>query len=101
MTQDTPYAGVRQVDDAAGQAVLDVLTETFLSDPVARQLVPSQWLALTTDRAPDAAHPDAPEVVRASWRAGSFPATRRAPQTWCAAHSCRGAADRVEGGSLR
>lgn len=101
MIQDTPYAAVWQVDDAAGNAVLDVLVETSLSDPIARQIVLSQCLALTTGRVPDAEHPDAPELVRAAWRAGSLSATRRAPQTWCAAHPRRGATHRIEGGSLR
>ncbi|MBF8189099.1 hypothetical protein ITP53_25870 [Nonomuraea sp. K274] len=56
MTLNTPYASVRH-------AVLDVLAEAFLSDSVARQLVPSQWLEPTTGRAPGTEHPDAPEVV--------------------------------------
>jgi hypothetical protein len=100
MNLRTTYAAVLQVDDAAGHAVLDVLTEAFPIDPIARQVVPSWWLAPTAARAPDAEHPDVPGVVRPSWRAGSFSATRRAPQIWCAAHSCRGAV-RIEGGSLR
>ncbi|MBC6461994.1 hypothetical protein [Actinomadura sp. HBU206391] len=50
MTRDTPYAPPRHADDAEGHAVLDVLAEAFLSDSVARQLVPSLWLALTTGR---------------------------------------------------
>lgn len=81
--------------------MLDVLTEAFLSAPTTRQLVPSQSLALTTGRTPHVEHPDAPEAVRASWRTGSFSALRRAPQTLCTAHSYRGAAHRIEGGSLR
>ncbi|MFI6733084.1 GNAT family N-acetyltransferase [Nonomuraea sp. NPDC050451] len=37
MTVDTPYASVRQVDE---QAVLDVLTEAFMNDPLACWLFP-------------------------------------------------------------
>ncbi|NUR87014.1 MAG: GNAT family N-acetyltransferase [Nonomuraea sp.] len=40
MTLDTPYASVRQADDADKQAVLDVLTEAFMNDPVVCWLFP-------------------------------------------------------------
>ncbi|MBB5480750.1 hypothetical protein [Micromonospora parathelypteridis] len=64
MNPSTPYAAVLQVDDAAGHAVLDVLSEAFSIDPIARQIVPSRWLAPTAGRVLDAEHPDVPEVVR-------------------------------------
>jgi hypothetical protein len=98
MNSGTPYAAVLQVEDAGGRVVLDVLTEAFSIDPVARQVVPSRWLVPRWT--PDAEQPDVPEVVGPSWRADSFSATRRAPQTWCAAPPWRGAA-RIEGGSFR
>ncbi|MDX3108761.1 GNAT family N-acetyltransferase [Nonomuraea angiospora] len=40
MTVDTPYASVRQADGADEQAVLDVLTEAFMNDPLACWLFP-------------------------------------------------------------
>ena len=40
MTVNTAYASVRSADDADQQAVLDVLTEAFMSDPVAGWLFP-------------------------------------------------------------
>lgn len=40
MAKDTPYAPVRQADDADHQTVLDVLTEAFMNDPVACWLFP-------------------------------------------------------------
>ncbi|MER6947512.1 GNAT family N-acetyltransferase [Nonomuraea sp. NPDC000554] len=40
MALDTPYASVRQVDDADQQAVLDVLTEAFMNDPLVCWLFP-------------------------------------------------------------
>jgi GNAT superfamily N-acetyltransferase len=40
MAVDTPYASVRQADDADQQAVLDVLTEAFMNDPVVCWLFP-------------------------------------------------------------
>ncbi|AWS42778.1 hypothetical protein DKM19_16805 [Streptosporangium sp. 'caverna'] len=54
---------MRHTDDAEGHAALGILTEVLSSDSVARRLVPSQWSAPTTGRAPDAEHPDAPEAV--------------------------------------
>jgi ribosomal protein S18 acetylase RimI-like enzyme len=40
MTANTPYAAPRPADDADQQAVLDVLTEAFMDDPVACWLFP-------------------------------------------------------------
>jgi hypothetical protein len=40
MTEDTPYAPVRQADVADRQAVSDILTEAFMDDPVACWLFP-------------------------------------------------------------
>jgi GNAT superfamily N-acetyltransferase len=40
MTEDTPYALVRQAKDKDRQAVSDVLTEAFMNDPVASWLFP-------------------------------------------------------------
>jgi GNAT superfamily N-acetyltransferase len=40
MTTDTPYVPVRRVDGAEQQAVLDVLTEAFMDDPLVRWLFP-------------------------------------------------------------
>ncbi|MEV4356021.1 GNAT family N-acetyltransferase [Nonomuraea sp. NPDC049625] len=40
MTVDTPYASVRKADGADEQAVLDVLTEAFMNDPLACWLFP-------------------------------------------------------------
>lgn len=42
MNIDTPYASVRQAGHADEQAVLDVLTEAFVSDPVACWLFPEE-----------------------------------------------------------
>ncbi|WP_327040085.1 hypothetical protein OG400_19385 [Micromonospora ureilytica] len=94
MNSGTPYAAVLLVEDAVGRVVLDVLTEAFSIDPVSCQVASSRWLV--PGWTPDAEHPDAPEVVGPSWRAGSFSATRRPPQNWCAAHSWRGAARMVD-----
>ena len=41
MLRDTPYATVRQADVADRQAVLDILTEAFMDDPVACWLFPA------------------------------------------------------------
>ncbi|MGN9786403.1 GNAT family N-acetyltransferase [Nonomuraea sp. ZG12] len=40
MALDTPYAPVRQASDADRQAVLDVLTEAFMNDPLTCWLFP-------------------------------------------------------------
>ncbi|MEU0569016.1 GNAT family N-acetyltransferase [Nonomuraea sp. NPDC005983] len=40
MALDTPYASVRQADDEDRQAVLDVLTEAFMNDPLVCWLFP-------------------------------------------------------------
>ncbi|MER5622251.1 MULTISPECIES: GNAT family N-acetyltransferase [unclassified Streptosporangium] len=40
MTVDTPYASVWRADDADQQAVLDVLTEAFMNDPLVCWLFP-------------------------------------------------------------
>ncbi|MGN9847106.1 GNAT family N-acetyltransferase [Nonomuraea sp. H19] len=40
MTVDTPYASVWRADDADQQAVLDILTEAFMKDPLACWLFP-------------------------------------------------------------
>ncbi|WP_424532571.1 GNAT family N-acetyltransferase [Sphaerisporangium viridialbum] len=40
MTVDTPYASVRRADDADRQAVLDVLIEAFMNDPLVCWLFP-------------------------------------------------------------
>ncbi|MFF5210961.1 GNAT family N-acetyltransferase [Streptosporangium sp. NPDC000396] len=40
MAFDTPYASVRQAEDGDQQAVLDVLTEAFLNDPLLCWLFP-------------------------------------------------------------
>ncbi|WP_433430804.1 GNAT family N-acetyltransferase [Nonomuraea sp. CA-141351] len=40
MTLDTPYASLRRADDADRQAVLDVLTEAFMNDPLVCWLFP-------------------------------------------------------------
>jgi len=41
MTEDTPYAGLRQAAGADRQVVSDILTEAFMDDPVARWLFPA------------------------------------------------------------
>ncbi|WP_328603494.1 GNAT family N-acetyltransferase [Amycolatopsis sp. NBC_00345] len=41
MVEDTPYALVRQTNDADRQAVSDVLVEAFMNDPVACWLFPA------------------------------------------------------------
>lgn len=40
MTSDTSYALVRQADDADRQAVLDILTEAFMDDPLVCWIFP-------------------------------------------------------------
>ncbi|MFI7132614.1 GNAT family N-acetyltransferase [Nonomuraea sp. NPDC050153] len=40
MTADTPYAPLRQTDEEGVRAVLDVLTEAFMNDPLACWLFP-------------------------------------------------------------
>ncbi|MFI6787881.1 GNAT family N-acetyltransferase [Nonomuraea sp. NPDC050383] len=40
MTENTPYATVRQADGTERQAVVDVLTEAFMSDPVVCWIFP-------------------------------------------------------------
>ncbi|MFD9948318.1 GNAT family N-acetyltransferase [Nonomuraea sp. NPDC059023] len=42
MTLDTPYADVRRAEEADRRAVLDVLTEAFLNDPLVRWLGPPE-----------------------------------------------------------
>ncbi|MBB5079145.1 GNAT family N-acetyltransferase [Nonomuraea endophytica] len=51
MTVDTPYASIRRADEAERQAVLDVLTEAFMNDPLVRWLYPE-----TGPRGPLQAH---------------------------------------------